>query len=108
MITTSPHTRQNAPPDTWQRQMADAVTRLDELAAALGLDPAVIGASEKAGRQFALRVPRSYLARMRRGDPRDPLLAQVLPAAAELIDVPGFVADPVAENAALRAPSLLH
>jgi len=62
MIATSPRTRQNAPQDTWQRQMAHAITRIDELAAALGLDPALIGASEDAGRRFALRVPRSYVA----------------------------------------------
>ncbi len=108
MITTSPRTRQNTPPDTWQRQMAEAVTSIDDLAAALGLDPALIGASEESKRRFALRVPRSYVARMRRGDPHDPLLLQVLPAAAELAHAPGFVGDPLAESAALRAPSLLH
>ena len=29
--------------------------------------------------QFPLRVPRGFAARMRRGDPTDPLLRQVLP-----------------------------
>jgi EF-P beta-lysylation protein EpmB len=36
---------------------------------------------------------------MRKGDPRDPLLLQVLPTARELETVPGFDADPVREHA---------
>ena len=35
-------------------------------------------------RQFGLFVPRGYVARMRRGDPNDPLLRQVLPLGDEL------------------------
>jgi EF-P beta-lysylation protein EpmB len=36
---------------------------------------------------------------MRRGDPNDPLLKQILPAPAELVPAPGFTADPVREQA---------
>jgi len=32
---------------------------------------------------FGLRVPKSYVARMRKGDPDDPLLRQVLPLTKE-------------------------
>ena len=39
-----------------------------------------------------MRVPRGFVARMRHGDPADPLLLQVLPRAAELGEVPGFTA----------------
>jgi EF-P beta-lysylation protein EpmB len=45
---------------------------------------------------------------MRRGDPADPLLRQVLPVAAELVEEPGFVADPLGEREAMRAPGLLQ
>jgi EF-P beta-lysylation protein EpmB len=45
---------------------------------------------------------------MRKGDPRDPLLRQVLPLGEELVAAPGFVADPLAELAALPARGLLH
>src|SRR5690606_9244238 len=46
---------------------------------------------------------------MRRGDPQDPLLRQVLPLEAELIEVPGYGPDPVGEQAnAALAPGLLQ
>jgi EF-P beta-lysylation protein EpmB len=42
---------------------------------------------------------------MRKGDPRDPLLLQVLPVGRELLPRPGFVADPLAERGGLPAPA---
>jgi EF-P beta-lysylation protein EpmB len=45
---------------------------------------------------------------MRRGDPRDPLLLQVLPLQAELEDVPGYHRDPVGDLASRAGPGLLH
>ena len=47
-----------------------------------------------AAADFALKVPRAFVTRMRPGDPRDPLLLQVLSGAAEMLPQPGFVADP--------------
>jgi EF-P beta-lysylation protein EpmB len=88
--------------------MAEAITKPEELLTALGLDPELLGPARAAAAAFGLRVPRSYFARMRRGDPDDPLLRQVLPLAEELRPAPGFVSDPVGEHAALRAPSLLQ
>jgi EF-P beta-lysylation protein EpmB len=55
-----------------------------------------------------MRVTPSYLARMRRGDANDPLLRQVLPLADELLETPGYGADPLEEHAATRAPGLLQ
>lgn len=57
---------------------------------------------------FALRVPRGFVARMRRGDPTDPLLLQVLPQAAELLAVSGFSRDAVGDLDALAASGVLH
>jgi EF-P beta-lysylation protein EpmB len=45
---------------------------------------------------------------MRRGDPRDPLLMQVLPLADELNSVPGFTADPVGDLSSRGARGVLH
>jgi EF-P beta-lysylation protein EpmB len=87
--------------------MAEAVSSVEELFALLDLSAdAVAVAPDDAG--FPLRVPRSYVARMRRGDPADPLLRQVLPAAAEALPVAGFGGDPVGDAAARRAPGLLQ
>lgn len=107
MITTTPLTRHHYPANTWQQNMAAAVTSAGELLELLGLRPQDVDlAADAAG--FPLRVPRGFVARMRRGDPRDPLLLQVLPAAAEALAVAGFGADPVGDSAAQRAPGLLH
>jgi L-lysine 2,3-aminomutase len=107
MITASVHPRQ-LEPRTWQQELAEAITSPQELAAALGLDPEDLAGAHDAGGRFRLLVPRSFVARMRRGDLKDPLLRQVLPVAAELTDAREYVADPVGERSALRAPALLQ
>src|SRR6201995_538800 len=107
MITASIPTRQHGPAP-WQTEMAAAITTPEALVAELGLDPALIPGALTAGSSFRLRVPRSYVSRIRRGDPNDPLLRQVLPLGAELADTTDYVADPLGEHAALRAPGLLQ
>ena len=93
---------------TWQQLLADAISDPAELCAVLGLDPALVLPAIQAAKGFALRVPRSYVARMRYGDPADPLLLQVLPLAAELEQTQGFVSDPVGDMERRAAPGLLH
>ncbi len=102
MITASLPSRQ---PKNWQQQLAEAVTSPEALCAALGLDPARAGVANSI---FPLRVPQAFIARMRRGDYHDPLLRQVLSVGAEQAAVDGFVADPLHEAAARRAPGLLQ
>lgn len=82
---------------TWQEQLRHAVRDIRELAALLEL-PVDTLAAEHAAEDFALRVPRAFVARMRKGDPLDPLLRQVLPTALETAEVPGFTSDPLAES----------
>jgi len=111
MITASTLTRQPQPDqriETWQRELAQAVTDPLELCRLLGLDPQLALGGHAAAAQFRLRVPRGFVRRMRRGDPNDPLLLQVLPGLQELIEHTGFGADPLEERAAMRAPGLLH
>ena len=93
---------------SWQEQLADLITDPLELLQLVQLSAAEVGYSEAALRSFPLRVPRVYAARMRRGDPYDPLLLQVLPARAELIETVGFSVDPLEEQAATVAPGILH
>lgn len=107
MITASVHPRQ-LESRRWQQELAEAITSPEELAAALGLSADDVAGAREAGQSFRLRVPRSFVARMRRGDPEDPLLRQVLPVAAELAGDAGYVTDPVGERAALRTPGLLQ
>src|SRR5690349_15708474 len=90
----------------WQQELARAVRDPLELLTLLGLTPEMISPGETAetlraaAADFPLRIPHSYIARMRHGDPRDPLLRQVLATSAERLSVPGFVADPLDEQAA--------
>lgn len=89
--------------------LAEAVTDAEELLGLLGLDPSKIagGPTSSAARRFPLRVPRGFVARMRRGERDDPLLRQVLPVADEDLVVPGFSADPVGELAIVRGDGVL-
>jgi EF-P beta-lysylation protein EpmB len=107
MITASTPSSQHRQP-AWQAEMASAITSPLELVTELGLDPGLVSAAIAAGGTFRLRVPRSYVARIRYGDPSDPLLRQVLPTKDELADVADYTADPLGERAALRAPGLLQ
>lgn len=103
-----PGTAQIRQVPAWQAELARAVTDPQELLALLDLDEAWLGPAQAAARLFPLRVPRGFVAHMRRGDPHDPLLRQVLPLAGELEVVEGYGADPVGDCAALRAPGVLH
>jgi EF-P beta-lysylation protein EpmB len=107
MITASVHPR-HLGPRTWQQELAEAITSPEELATALGLSPHAFAGALEAGRRFRLRVPRSFVARMRPGDLSDPLLRQILPVSAELAPDAGYSDDPVGERSAVRAPALLQ
>jgi EF-P beta-lysylation protein EpmB len=93
---------------SWQAQLAASFTRIEDLFDFLDLPPRDLEAGRLAAGRFPFRVTRSYAARMQPGDPADPLLRQVLPAADELVGRPGFVADPVGDLQAVVAPGVLH
>ena len=97
-----------AQPRRWQDLWREAVTDPRELLAALDLQASADTLLPKVDSGFPLRVPRGFIARMRRGDPHDPLLLQVLPQARELVEAPGFTRDAVGDLAALTASGVLH
>lgn len=98
----------NAEPLNWSDELSRAYTSPVELLRDLGLDPASAGFAPPAARLFHFRVPRPFVNRMQRCNPRDPLLLQVLPREGELVNVPGFGSDPVADDLAVRVPGLLQ
>lgn len=105
MIAASPAHPQ---PSDWRRLWREAVTDPAELLDRLGLAGRAAELLPGADTGFPVRVPAGYLARMRHGDPDDPLLRQVLPAAAELLDAPGFVDDAVGDGAARADTGVIH
>ncbi len=108
----SPRPDPAAPPSSqglgWKRALAAAIRDPTELIGTLGLSKALIKPARRAATRFPLLVPRGFLARMRRGDPADPLLRQVLPLEREEEEVPGYGSDPVGDAAATCAPGLLR
>ena len=83
--------------DDWQVQLRNAITSRRELLDTLGLSVGDVGLADGACEDFPLKVPRSFVQRMRSGDPRDPLLLQVLSSAQEMADAAGYSRDPVGE-----------
>ena len=95
------------PAGTWQRELARAVTDLDELLRLVGIPAGAVG-GDASGAGFPLRVRRPYIARMRSGDVDDPLLRQVLPTTAESTAMPGYRCDPLDEAAYVVDAGLLQ
>lgn len=93
---------------TWQSALSHAVTELSELYGLLALELPESEAASGAQQSFALRVPREFVARMQIGNPRDPLLLQILPQALEMQNIPGYSTDPVNESEKNPVPGLLH
>jgi EF-P beta-lysylation protein EpmB len=102
----------NAPGDDWRAVLARAIRDPLELCRRLELPESLAAEAAASTAGFRVLVPEPYLARMRLGDPDDPLLRQVLPrkeelAAKSLESGSEFVADPLHEADFLRAPGLL-
>ncbi len=95
------------PRSDWRQAWREAISDPRELLGLLGLDD-LAADLPAADAGFPLRVPRGFAARMRPGDPRDPLLLQVLPQLAERTVRPGYTTDAVGDGAALAAPGVLH
>ncbi|WP_312664133.1 KamA family radical SAM protein, partial [Pantoea sp. CTOTU49201] len=103
IVTLNPPVRED-----WLQQLADVVTEPAELLQLLSLDQhADLAAGAGARKLFALRVPRAFIARMKKGDATDPLLLQVLTSRQEFIDAPGYSTDPLDEQSSV-VPGLLH
>lgn len=83
---------------TWQQDLANVVTDPATLLTMLDLNPALYQEDIKARRLFPMRVPRSFIELMQKGNPQDPLLKQVLPLSQEFKQHPQFMLDPLQEH----------
>jgi len=92
---------------SWQKVTANAVEDVQTLASLLDLDLNTLQ-SKTGESEFKLKVPLTFVARMRKGDPRDPLLLQVLPQELENVNEPMFSKDPLDEKAYNVQPGLVH
>ncbi|MBP89055.1 MAG: EF-P beta-lysylation protein EpmB [Planctomycetaceae bacterium] len=92
----------------WQEAMKEAIRDPGELCRRLDLPDDLQTAAERAVSDFPLFVTPDYLAKIELGNPRDPLLRQVLPIADELDERESFTRDPVSDSAAHQQPGLIH
>jgi EF-P beta-lysylation protein EpmB len=105
MIPTSAQLLQSEP---WKKALANAVKDPAQLLKLLDLPPSLLPAARRAHRLFPLRATHSFIQRMEKQNPDDPLLLQVLPLHAEDQPSPGYCTDPVGDLAAGKVPGLLH
>ena len=95
--------------DTWQQQLAGAISRASQLLDALDLPKSYLNAGVLGAQDFAVRVPLSYLSRIERGNINDPLLRQIWPLADETAPPPnGYVLDPLGETHSNTTPGIVH
>jgi EF-P beta-lysylation protein EpmB len=92
----------------WQAVLAGAIREPAELLQFLELPSSLLKGAIAASSTFPLRVPLGFCKRIEKGNPNDPLLRQILPLDAELIEDQKFTLDPVGDLSAMQAPGLLH
>lgn len=92
----------------WQDEYKSSFTNAEQLCDELGLNFEHLPISAQAQKQFQLRAPKSYVARMQKFNPEDPLLLQVLPTNNENEEVEGFSNDPVGDLSSITTPGLLQ
>jgi len=107
MITETPASWQSELTD-WQEELRQAIRNPIQLLKLLELSDSELAKSIVVKKHFALQVPKTYVARMRKGKPDDPLLRQVLPMVDENLKLSRFKIDPVGDVAAEKVPGLLH
>ncbi|MFB6435065.1 MAG: EF-P beta-lysylation protein EpmB [Candidatus Malihini olakiniferum] len=96
------------PREDWLHQLADVITDPLKLLHFLALeDHHQLRKVAKLHTLFPLRVPWSFAKKMRKGDPLDPLLLQVLTTQDEFLITPEFSVDPLDEQQSV-VPGLLH
>lgn len=93
--------------ENWLEILADAVSDPQELLQVLNLPVGKFEKSIAARRLFPLRVPRPFIQKMEKGNPKDPLFLQVMSLEQEFIVAEGFSKDPLEEQET-AAPNVLH
>ncbi len=93
----------------WQQALANAYTCPQDLLDFLSLPHTLLSQQTlEATRKFPFLVPHSYAVRINKGNPRDPLLLQVLPSNQEMQLTPGYSDDPLQEQQAIKTRGILH
>lgn len=89
---------------SWQEQLKSTISSMDELESILQIPPNAF----RLPPHFPLKITHSYVKRIEKNNPNDPLLLQILPQIAEKELYPGYSHDPLQEEEALASTGLLH
>jgi len=92
---------------SWQKSLRDVITDPEQLLKLLDIAPDEYLQHFKARKLFPVRVPLSFINRMKKGDFEDPLLKQVMPLSKEFLVTDGYSDDPLNEHDTV-AEGLLH
>lgn len=95
------------PTPNWKESLIQSKMTTSELLSYLELDTHPLASSE-AEKLFELRVPKAYLNKIKKGNPSDPLLLQILPQRSEFIRVEGFSDNPLDESDYNPVRGLFH
>lgn len=93
--------------DSWQQQLAQAFSNINDLCRYLKIDPNNLPVIDK-NNSFPFKVSKSFADCMKPGDAADPLLRQVLPLQQENQRVAGFISDPVGDLEAKTESGVIH
>lgn len=90
----------------WRDQLRSAYSDPQALLGSLGITMDESQILSQA--PFPMRVPQALALRIRPGDPNDPILRQVLPVDLEQASEPGYLDDPVGDQASKQSRGVLH
>jgi len=91
----------------WKKLLSHSKMTTQELLTSVGLKDHPL-ACDAATQLFELRATQPYLEKIEKGNPKDPLLLQILPQRAEHIDADGFSDDPLKEKQYSPVKGLIH
>lgn len=93
---------------SWQDELAQMIDDPKVLLQALELSERYLPAAQQAHTLFPLRTTASFISKIAKNDPNDPLLRQVLPLEAELHTPPDYSPDPLGEAQCNPVKGIVH
>ena len=94
--------------EKWLYELSNSITQPKELLKILNLKNNSKYYKSQSDKIFSLRVPHSFVSRMTKNNPQDPLFLQVITNNQEFLNAPGYTKDPIKEKKNIILPGLLH
>jgi EF-P beta-lysylation protein EpmB len=92
----------------WQLCLQETLTSPDDVSQALDLNQNDLVTLREGHRLFPIKIPKTLLNRIKKGNLKDPVLRQFLPSAQETQTKTGYSKDPLSEKEANPVRGLLH